>query len=207
AAEYVEVRVRPAADGRPETWIVNPAAAEKLREQGREVEVVRRVRGADLVGSEVIAPGINKAIPVLPATFIDHGRGTGIVTSVPSDAPDDYVALRELQRDDDLLSRYRLDPARVRAIEPVPIIRTEGWGPLPAKEIVERLAIRSTSEKEALHRAKEEAYRAGYYAGVMSENTGPFSGMRVQTAKEEVKNPLVANGQADGLRAPRGRAR
>jgi len=203
-AEYVEVRVRPAAGGSPETWVVNPAAAEKLREQGREVEVVRRVRGAELVGTEAIAPGINKAIPVLPATFIDHGRGTGIVTSVPSDAPDDYVALRELQRDDALLERYRLDPARVRAIEPVPIIRTEGWGPLPAKEIVERLGIRSTSEKEALQRAKEEVYRAGYYAGVMSENTGPFAGMRVEIAKGEVKKQLLANGQADVLWEPSG---
>jgi leucyl-tRNA synthetase len=25
------------------------------------------------------------------------GKGTGVVTSVPSDAPDDYVALKELQ--------------------------------------------------------------------------------------------------------------
>jgi len=202
--EYVEVRLRPAGGGSPETWIVNPAAAEKLREQGREVEVVRRLRGAELVGAEVIAPGINKAIPVLPATFIDQARGTGIVTSVPSDAPDDYIALRELQGDDKLLARYRLDPARVRAIEPVPIIRTEGWGPLPAKEVVERLGIRSTSEKEALRRATEEVYRAGYYTGVMNENCGPFAGMRVEIAKEEVKTQLRANGQADVLWEPSG---
>ena len=26
------------------------------------------------------------------------GKGTGVVTSVPSDAPDDYAALRDLQK-------------------------------------------------------------------------------------------------------------
>src|SRR3970282_1309128 len=133
-------RVLVAGTMRPETVFcqkkLSGDAGAKLREQGRAAEVAGRVRGSDLVGKEVVAPGINKAIPVLPARFINQARGTGIVTSVPSDAPDDYVALRELQGDDALLARYRLDPARVRAIEPVPIIRTEGWGPLPAKEIV-----------------------------------------------------------------------
>ncbi len=30
---------------------------------------------------------------VLPLLTISMGKGTGIVTSVPSDAPDDYIAL------------------------------------------------------------------------------------------------------------------
>ena len=195
---YVEARVG------GETWVLNEAAVAKLREQGRAAKVVGRVRGSDLVGKEVVAPGINKAIPVLPARFIDQARGTGIVTSVPSDAPDDYVALRELQADDATLARYGLDGARVRAIEPVPIIRTEGWGPLPAVEVVERLGIRRSSDREALAKAKEEVYRSGFYSGVMNENCGPFAGMRVEIAKDEVKKQLRANGQADGLWEPSG---
>ena len=193
---YAEARV----DG--ETWVLNAAAVEKLREQGRTVELLGRVPGRDLVGTEAIAPGINKAIPVLPARFIDQGRGTGIVTSVPSDAPDDYVALRELQADEAAIGRYRLDGERVRALAPVPIIRTEGWGPLPAKEIVDRLGIARSSEREALARATEAVYRSGFYGGVMNENCGPFAGMRVEIAKDEVKRQLRANGQADVLWEP-----
>jgi hypothetical protein len=34
----------------------------------------------------------------LPLLTISMGKGTGVVTSVPSDAPDDYAALRDLQR-------------------------------------------------------------------------------------------------------------
>ena len=196
--EYVEARVL------GETWVLNEGAVSKLREQGRDVDIVGRVRGADLVGKEVIAPGINKSVPVLPTRFIDQARGTGIVTSVPSDAPDDYVALRELQADEAAMARHRLDSARVRALEPVPIIRTEGWGPLPAQEIVERLGIRSSSEREALAKAKEEVYRTGFYSGVMNENCGPFAGMKVEIAKEEVKRQLRANGQADVLWEPSG---
>src|SRR5207247_3569736 len=63
---YAQVRV----DG--ETWVLNAAAVEKLREQGRAVELLGRVPGRDLVGREAIAPGINKALPVLPAEFIDQ---------------------------------------------------------------------------------------------------------------------------------------
>ena len=33
----------------------------------------------------------------LPMLTIKDNKGTGIVTSVPSDSPDDYAALRDLQ--------------------------------------------------------------------------------------------------------------
>ena len=34
------------------------------------------------------------------------GKGTGIVTSVPSDAPDDYIALMDLKRKDKLREKF-----------------------------------------------------------------------------------------------------
>ncbi|MGI0148817.1 MAG: leucine--tRNA ligase, partial [Thermoplasmata archaeon] len=152
----------------------------------------------------VVAPAINRAIPVLPGTFIDQGRGTGIVTSVPSDAPDDFVALRDLQRDEQLLAKYHLDPERIRAIKPVPIIRTPGWGPLPAVEAVERLGIRDQRDREKLEQAKAEVYKSGFYRGVLNENCGPYAGMRVEVAKEEIRKELSAKGQADLMYEPSG---
>lgn len=35
-------------------------------------------------------------------------KGTGVVTSVPSDAPDDYAALRDLQRKSAFREKYDL---------------------------------------------------------------------------------------------------
>jgi len=187
-----------------ETWILNDAAAKKLAEQGKAIAVQGRVRGADLVGQDVVAPGVNRAVPVLPSTFIDQGRGTGIVTSVPSDAPDDYVALRDLQRDGALLKRFRLDSERVRAIEPIPIIRTPGFGPLPAVEVAERMGIRSQEDRAKLDAAKAEVYRSGYYTGVMNENCGPFANLRVEVAKDEIRRHLIGQGQADTMYEPSG---
>ena len=36
-------------------------------------------------------------IYTLPMLTVKENKGTGVVTSVPSDAPDDYAALRDLQ--------------------------------------------------------------------------------------------------------------
>jgi len=187
-----------------EQWILNELAVKKLAEQGKSVVVESRIRGSDLIGKDAVAPAINRAIPVLPGLFIDQGRGTGIVTSVPSDAPDDYVALRDLQRDEALLAKYHLDAERVRVIRPVSILRTPGWGPLPGVEIVERLGIRDQTDREKLETAKAEVYKSGFYQGVLNENCGPYAGMRVETAKEEIRKELTLKGQADLMWEPSG---
>lgn len=196
AVAYVKAEV----DG--ETWVVNREAAVKLREQGHEVVVKGEVRGRDLVGREVLAPGVDRAIPIFPGTFIDQGRGTGIVTSVPSDAPDDWVALRDLQRDADRVRSFGLDLARVEAVRPIPIIRSEGWGPLPAVEVAERMGIEGGGDRAKLEAAKAEIYRTGYYTGVMTGAAGEFAGVRVEEAKERIKARLLETGQASTLWEP-----
>ena len=45
----------------------------------------------------VKVPLIDKEIPVLPLLTINTEKATGCVTSVPSDAPDDYIALKDLK--------------------------------------------------------------------------------------------------------------
>lgn len=195
-APYVKAEV----DG--ETWVINRAAAHKLEEQGHAVKVSGEIPGRDLVGREVLAPGVDRAIPVLPSKFLDQNRGTGIVTSVPSDAPDDWMALEDLQRDPNQARAFGLDPAKVAAIRPVPIIRSEGWGPLPAVEITKRMGIGSQMDREKLEAAKAEIYRTGYYTGVMTEAAGEFAGLRVEVAKERIKARLLETGQASSLWEP-----
>ncbi len=190
------------ADVDGETWVLNRLAAQKLGEQGHAVRVTGEVRGRDLIGREVVAPGIDRPIPVLPGAFLDQGRGTGIVTSVPSDAPDDWVALRDVQRDEGLAREFGLDPAAIAEIKPIPIIRTEGWGPLPAVEIVDRMGIGDQREREKLAAAKAEIYKSGYYTGVMAEAAGEFAGVRVEEAKERIKQRLRETGQASTLWEP-----
>jgi leucyl-tRNA synthetase len=195
---YVEVAVG------EETWVLSRQAAEKLGAQEHAVAVKGEVPGRSLLGKTAVAPMIHRPIPILPGAFLDQERGTGIVTSVPSDAPDDWIALEDLKRDEDL-ARFGLDAAAVRAIDAIPIIRSEGWGPLPAREICERLRVRSQADRELLQRAKEEIYRTGFYTGVMRENCGAYAGQRVEIAKEAIRAELLATGEAAVLHEPSGR--
>jgi len=195
-ATYVKAEV----DG--ESWVVNPRAADKLREQGHAVRVGPTLTGKDLIGKEAVAPGLDQPILVLPSRFLDQGRGTGIVTSVPSDAPDDWMALKDLKADAAQIGALGLDPARIAAIQPIPIIQSEGWGPLPAVEISDRMGIESQMDREKLEAAKAEIYRTGYYTGVMTAAAGEFAGVRVEEAKERIKARLLESGQAATLWEP-----
>ena len=196
--EYKEVRVG------SEIWVVSDETVKKLAEQKKDVEIVGSVNGRDLVGKMVRAPEIGSEIPVLPSKFIDPAKGTGIVTSVPSDAPDDWIALKDLQEDDETLAEFVLDPDEIRKIEPIAIITSEGWGPLPAVEIVDRMGIENQMERDKLEKAKDEIYRTGYYTGVMNEDCGDISGMKVEEAKDVIKRKMIEAGEADILYEPSG---
>lgn len=52
----------------------------------------------DIMGIPLKAPLTSyEKIYTMPMLTIKENKGTGVVTSVPSDAPDDYAALRDLQ--------------------------------------------------------------------------------------------------------------
>ncbi len=188
--EYVIAKV----DG--EKWIISEQAAMKLRYQGREVEVLDRIKGSELIGKMAIAPMIHRPIPILPSKFSDPNIGTGLVTSVPSDAPHDWMGLYELQNDPELCKKYGLDPEMVKKIEVIPIIKTKGYGPAPAVEICERMGITSSTDPR-LEDAKKEIYSAGFHTGVMNENCGEYAEMPVNEAKEKIKEKMLEMGEAD----------
>jgi leucyl-tRNA synthetase len=59
-----------------------------------EPECLLELTGQDLMGLPLSAPNCpHERIYVLPLLTILTNKGTGIVTSVPSDSPDDYTAL------------------------------------------------------------------------------------------------------------------
>jgi leucyl-tRNA synthetase len=58
-------------------------------------ECLLELTGQDLIGVPVRSPNsIHEHVYVLPLLTILTNKGTGIVTSVPSDSPDDYIALQ-----------------------------------------------------------------------------------------------------------------
>lgn len=64
------------------------------------VEVLTTLTGEELFGLRLKGPltqYAEKGIYTLPMLSISATKGTGVVTSVPSDAPDDFASLRDLK--------------------------------------------------------------------------------------------------------------
>jgi leucyl-tRNA synthetase len=178
-----------------ERWIVNEKAAKDLPFQFEDAQELPdfHVPGKSLLGAHVKAPGTAARVPVLPATFIRHEKGTGIVTSVPSDSPQDLLSLKAVQEgqveEQDLV-------AVARAITPIPVIRTEKYGTESAAKAVAETGARDHKDADKIAAATEKAYQAGFYEGVMLENAGDFAGMKVAEAKEKIREWLVARDEA-----------
>jgi len=175
-----------------EKWIVSEYSSTVLAEQKHDVKRLSRLNGKDLVGRVAANPLTNTELPVLPADFVDPLFGTGVVYSVPAHAPYDYAALRELQRlDEQALFKMGLSLEWVRSITPISIIRVEGYGDYPAVEVCNSMGIVSQRD-EKLDQATQRVYQAEYAKGVMKDNCGKYSGIRVSDAKklvfEDLKN-------------------
>ncbi len=181
-----------------EVWIGSHEFFEKLREQRTKVTIMGKAPARTLLGKKVIAPGVDRSIVILPATFVSAVVGTGIVTSVPSDAPYDYIALEELKKDKEILKKFGLDADVIRELKPISIIQSKGYGDFPAVEICEKLSIKHQNDP-ALEQATMELYKAGFHTGIMKKNAGRYAGLSVAAAKEKISADLKKQGLADTL--------
>ncbi|MEM2874302.1 MAG: leucine--tRNA ligase [Candidatus Nanoarchaeia archaeon] len=179
-----------------EVWIGSHEFFEKLKEQKDKITIMSKVPARELIGKYAVAPGIDRKIPILPATFVSPFVGSGIVTSVPADAPYDYIALEELKQDATTLKKFGLKYELVKNIEPISIIKTKGYGDFPAAEICQKLGIRRQTDP-ALEEATAEIYKLGFHTGVMKENAGHYANLPVPVAKEKIAKDLMKKGLAD----------
>ena len=160
------------------TLYVAADAVEPLSMQ-MELEVVEKISAAKLMSSSAKNPITGDALPIFAASFVDPKHGTGIVMSVPAHAPYDYLALR----DAGLGGKIALKQ----------VLKLEGFGPFPAKEIAERMQIKSQNDAKA-EEATAEIYKKEAHTGIMV--AGEFAGMKGAEAKEKVKVKLVGGGNA-----------
>jgi len=184
-----------------EEWILSKECIAKLKEQDKKVEIIEKLEGKYLLGKYAQAPGIDRKIIILPANFVNPDIGTGIVTSVPSDAPYDYIALKELQSYKGLDKKYgfTIDQIEnIEEIEVIPIIKTNKYGDKSAVKAVEDNEIISQNDKR-LDNLTQDVYKEGYHNGIMLETCGKYAGMKVNEAKEKIKEKLLKNKEADML--------
>lgn len=188
---YVKIKVG------EEIWIASKEFAEKIKYQKENTLILGQITGKELVGNYCLAPAINREIIILPSSFCDPNIGTGIVTSVPSDAPADWIGLYDLQRSPGDCEKYALDYDKIKKIKPIAIIQSKDFGKFPAIEICEKLNINSQKDMEKLETAKKEVYKKGFHTGIMLENCGKYSGMKVEDAKNLMKEDLIKENHAD----------
>jgi leucyl-tRNA synthetase len=180
----------------------NFAFQEMTKEYGK-YPCLAKVTGQDLIGKALKAPLTSyEKVYALPMTTISMTKGTGIVTSVPSDSPDDWAALRDLQTKQGLREKYNVKEEWCVPFMPVPIINIPEFGDLSAVFLVDDLKIQSQKDKELLKQAKDRAYLKGFYEGKML--VGIAEGQSVEKAKPLVKAHLLKEGLAVPYYEPEG---
>lgn len=188
-----------------EYYFLSERAARNMSFQGifpswGEFPKVVDLNGSEVVGTLVLAPlSVHTGgIRILPMETVKATKGTGVVTSVPSDSPDDYATVMDLAKK----AEYYGIQKEWAQLEIIPVIQTEKYGNLCAKFLVEEKKINSPKDTKLLADAKDEAYKEGYYKGTML--VGEFKGETVIEAKNKVKQQLIDSGDAFNYAEPDG---
>ncbi|KAI0390322.1 leucyl-tRNA synthetase [Xylariaceae sp. FL0594] len=177
-------------------------------EWGHEPHPIATIVGKSLIGTLVSAPLAHRnEVYVVPMDTIKESVGTGIVTSVPSDSPDDYAMTVELARKREyygVRSEWLPDVARTDVSDEglLSIIKTPDYGPLIAPALVQKLGIKSPRDGKKLAEAKDIVYKHGFYHGTMAYCE--FEGMSVQEAKPRVRKLLLNSGDGFSYAQPDG---
>jgi leucyl-tRNA synthetase len=202
-----------------EYFICSARSAKNMSYQGLSKEYtkpkcVMEVTGDDLLGLPLKAPNVSAYDHVycLPLLTISMGKGTGVVTSVPSDAPDDYAALRDLQKKPAFRAKYGITDEMVLPYDVIPIltiddahgtidinelgVKAEGvkLGDRSAAVLCEVMGVASQNDKEKLKFVKDKCYKLGFNYGIMT--VGKYAGQLVQDAKLKVRKDMIAEGLA-----------
>jgi leucyl-tRNA synthetase len=111
-----------------EVYIMSERSAIGLAHQGPasnwgQIVCLGKFKGMELIGLPLEPPlAYYRRVYVLPLITISMSKGTGVVTSVPSDAPDDYIALKELKEKPLWREKFGVSASMVSSYNPLPII-------------------------------------------------------------------------------------
>ncbi|KKK22933.1 hypothetical protein P175DRAFT_0464784 [Aspergillus ochraceoroseus IBT 24754] len=166
-----------------------------------QLPTVLTAPGSAFIGTLVNAPLSfhTEGVRILPMESVSASKGTGVVTSVPSDSPDDYATLMDLAKK----SEYYGIKKEWAELEIFPLIDTPTYGNLTAPALVKQLKINSPKDVNQLAQAKELAYGEAFYKGTML--VGEFKGEPVSAAKDKIRKALYESGDAFAFADPMGK--
>jgi len=191
-----------------DVFICAERAAKNLSFQGfskefGKINCLAHLKGEDLIGLPLKSPLTkHEVIYALPMLTISMAKGTGVVTSVPSDAPDDWAALTDLKKKPAFRQKYNIKDEWVLPYEPIPIISTKNLGNVAAAFVCERDKVNSQNQRDLLTKLKDEVYKEGFNHGTMS--VGEHAGSPVNVAKPLIRDHLIKIGEAIPYSEPNG---
>jgi leucyl-tRNA synthetase len=188
--EYIKVKYQ------DEEWIISKKSFDNLVNQ-KEVEIIEDVNAEEMIGKHVKNPLTREELIILPASFVDPEYATGVVYSVPAHAPADYIALVDLTKNLETLEKYEIQK-EVEKIQPIGLIRLEGFGKHPAVEMVAKMGVENQQDPK-LPEATNEMYKLEHAKGVMDEHLTDYAGMKVPDARDAVIEVLIASGKGDKM--------
>ncbi|KAK7332381.1 hypothetical protein VNO80_29132 [Phaseolus coccineus] len=108
----------------------------------------------------------NEIIYALFTLYIVIDMGIGIVTSVPNDISDDYMALHDLKAKHAFREKYGVKDEWVLPFENVPIIEIPRFENKCAKTICLQMKIKNKNDKEKIAEAKKQTYLKRFTEGM-----------------------------------------
>ena len=182
-----------------EKWIVSEECAEKLSHQNRKVEIKKRLPASELIGKKAKNPVLKNSVLILPAEFVNPDNATGMVMSVPSHAPFDYIALKDLRENQEEIKKWKLPENKLESIKPIHIIDTQGLPENPAIALVEDAGIKNQRDREKIEELTKEVYKKEFHQGVLNSKCGEYAGMKVSQAKKILVRDFTERGIFDEM--------
>ncbi|MFW9896011.1 MAG: leucine--tRNA ligase [Candidatus Thorarchaeota archaeon] len=195
AASYIKAVIN------KENVIISKDVIIKFQDQKFDISTIKEISTSDLIGTYVINPVTGKKVIVLPGDFIDVAGSTGVVMSVPAHAPMDWITLKNLKDEPENLIEWGITSNELISIEPIALIKVEGYGEFPAGEEIEKRNISSRDDPE-VKKATRTIYRKEYNSGILLEITGKYKGMTVETVKDKIIADFVNKKIAFILKEP-----
>jgi len=189
---------------KPEIWLMTQKSARNLAFQNvavngavnKDPSPLFEVAGESMIGMPLASYyGPHKTVYTLPMSSITESKGTGVVMSVPSDSPDDWINLQQFLKKPDYRAKLNIKDEWVVGYDPIPILTIPGeLGENCAEVCCKVCKVGGPKDRDALDEAKKMAYQAAFYQGTMT--TGPFSGQKVSDAKVAMAKMMVEKAEA-----------
>jgi leucyl-tRNA synthetase len=181
---------------------ISKDSAELLKYQF-DIQILKSVDARELLTKNAVNPINGESVPVLPGYFVKSDIGTGVVMSVPSHAPFDYVALERLKS-----QGYPMPRMEYRKLIEIEETKDAATGEsaaapsrppsidkeIPALAYLKLLNISMTAHDEDIERATKQIYKEEVHKGKMI--VGSYKGMSTNEARERIKQDLMKSGAA-----------